>query len=69
MHFLRPPAGAQKIGRGAALPPEDVGENVGVNHMQNVSCKGGIGDNSGQMPRGSSALLVGFSRQRFCDAV
>jgi hypothetical protein len=54
---------------GAALLPEDVRENVGVNHMQKVSCKGGIGDNSGQTARGSGAPLVGFSRRQFYDAV
>jgi hypothetical protein len=46
--------------RGAALPQEDVGGHVGVNHMQKVSRKGGNGDNSGQLPRGSGEQLRGF---------
>ncbi len=33
--------------RGAALPPEDVGGHVGVNHTQKVSRKGGNGNHSG----------------------
>jgi hypothetical protein len=37
------------------LLPEDVGEHVGVNHMQKVSRTGGNGNNSGQTPRGSGA--------------
>jgi hypothetical protein len=48
--------------RGAALPQEDVGGHVGVNHMQKVSRKGGNGDNSGQTPRGSGEPLRGFKR-------
>jgi hypothetical protein len=46
--------------RGAALPQEDVGGHVGVNHTQKVSRKGGNGDNSGQTPRGSGEPLRGF---------
>jgi hypothetical protein len=32
--------------RGAALPQEDVGEHVGVNHVQKVCRKGGNGNHS-----------------------
>jgi hypothetical protein len=46
--------------REAALPQEDVGGHVGVNHTQKVSRKGGNGDNSGQTPRGSGEPLRGF---------
>ncbi len=46
--------------RGAALPQEDVGGHVGVNHTQKVSRKGGNGENSGQTPRGSGEPLRGF---------
>ncbi len=52
--------------RGAALPQEDVGGHVGVNHTQKVSRKG---DQSGQTPSGSGDPLRPFSRRRFCDAV
>ncbi len=55
--------------RGAPLLPEDVGEHVDVNHIQKVFRKGGNGDNSGQTPRDSGALLRGFSRCRFFDVV
>jgi hypothetical protein len=51
--------------RGAALPQEDVGEHVGVNHMQKVSRKGGNSNQSGQMPSGSGDPLRGFSRRHF----
>jgi hypothetical protein len=44
------------IGGGVAVLPEDVGEHVGVNHMQEVFRKGGNGANSGQMPSGSGGL-------------
>ncbi len=46
--------------RGVALPQEDVGGHVGVNHTQKVSRKGGNGNNSGQTPRGSGKPLRGF---------
>ncbi len=55
--------------RGVALPQEDVGGHVGVNHTQKVSRKGENGDNSGQTPKGSGEPLRGFSGRRFCDAV
>jgi hypothetical protein len=55
--------------RRAALLPEDLGGHVGVRHMQKVSRKGGDGNNSGQMPRGSGATPHGFSRCRCCAAV
>ncbi len=55
--------------RGAALPQEDVGGHVGVNHTQKVSRKGGNGDQSGQTPSGSGEPLRPFSRRQFCDAV
>jgi hypothetical protein len=55
--------------KGAALPQEDVGEHVGVNHTQKVSRKGGNGNHSSQTPRGSGAPLCGFSRRRCCNAV
>jgi hypothetical protein len=50
---------------GAALPQEDVGGHVGVNHTQKVSRKGGIGNHSSQTPSGSGATLRGFSHCRF----
>ncbi len=37
MQFLRLPAGAQR--RGVALPQEDVGEHVGLNHIQKSLAK------------------------------
>jgi hypothetical protein len=40
------------------LLPEDVGEHVGVNHMQKVSRKGGNGNHSSQLPRGSYAVIA-----------
>ncbi len=46
--------------RGVALPQEDVGGHVGVNHTQKVFRKGGNGVNSGQTPRGSGEPLRGF---------
>jgi hypothetical protein len=52
-----------------ALLPKDVGEHVGVNHMQKFFRKGSNGANIGQMPSGSGAPLCGFGRLRFCDAV
>ncbi len=55
--------------RGAALPQEDVGGHVGVNHTQKVFRKCGNGNHSGQTPSGSGAPLRGFSRRRFCDTV
>ncbi len=42
--------------KGVALTLEDVGEHVGVNHMQKISRKGGNGNHSSQMSRGSGAL-------------
>ncbi len=55
--------------RGVALPQDDVGGHVGVNHTQKVSRKCGNGNHSGQTPSGSGAPLRVFSRRRFCDAV
>jgi hypothetical protein len=55
--------------KGAALPQEDVGEHVGLKHIQKIFRKGGNGNHSGQMPKGSGGPLRGFSRRRFCNAV
>ncbi len=43
------------------MPPEDVGEYVGANHMQKVSHKSGNGNHSGQTPRGYGARLHGLA--------
>jgi hypothetical protein len=43
-----------------ALPQEDVGGHVGVNHTQKVFRKGENGDSSGQTPKGIGEPLRGF---------
>ncbi len=52
--------------RGVALPQEDVGEHVGLNHKQKVFRKGCTGDHSSQTPNGSGAPPRSFSRSRCC---
>ncbi len=55
--------------RGAALPQEDVGGHVGVNHTQKVFRKGGNGNHSGQRQEVAANRYAVFSGRRCCDAV